>query len=233
MTAASDNIFPKLILVEGAAPASPAASDFKLYVDSSDHLLKMKNSAGTVTTFGTGLVDPMTTRGDIIIRDSSNSTARLAIGSAGTVLSSDGTDVSWQAASGGALAANGTRQTSGADYTTSSTSFGDIDGTNLSVSITTGAHRVKVTFNAFMSVGSASNFCGIDVLVDGTGVGSNGVWVVRPNNNGFTSVSLVYMTAALTAASHTIKLQWKVDGNTATIQRTTAPCVFLVEELPF
>jgi hypothetical protein len=37
----------------------------------------------------------MTTRGDIIIRDSGNVTARLGIGAAGTSLVSDGTDVSW------------------------------------------------------------------------------------------------------------------------------------------
>jgi len=38
------------------------------------------------------LADPMTTRGDVIVRDSSNATARLAVGSANTVLKSDGTD---------------------------------------------------------------------------------------------------------------------------------------------
>jgi hypothetical protein len=41
------------------------------------------------------LTDPMTTRGDIIVRNASNVTARLAIGSAGKILSSDGTDPSW------------------------------------------------------------------------------------------------------------------------------------------
>ena len=41
------------------------------------------------------LADPMTTRGDIIVRDSSNATARLAAGSANTVLTSDGTDPSY------------------------------------------------------------------------------------------------------------------------------------------
>lgn len=50
MTVASNNIFPKVTLVEGAAPSSPAATNFSLYFDSSDHLLKWKNSAGTVTT---------------------------------------------------------------------------------------------------------------------------------------------------------------------------------------
>ena len=41
------------------------------------------------------LDDPMTTRGDMIVRNSSNTTARLAVGSANTVLKSDGTDISW------------------------------------------------------------------------------------------------------------------------------------------
>ena len=67
---------------------------------------------------GGGLSDPMSTRGDIIIRDATNTTARLANGAAGTVLSSDGTDTSWQAPasnlnqstvlkSGGAISING------------------------------------------------------------------------------------------------------------------------------
>lgn len=38
------------------------------------------------------LIDPMTTRGDILVRNSSNVTARLAVGAAGTALVSDGTD---------------------------------------------------------------------------------------------------------------------------------------------
>jgi hypothetical protein len=44
----------------------------------------------------TGFADPMTTRGDIIFRDSSNTTARLGRGTADQVLRSDGTDLSWQ-----------------------------------------------------------------------------------------------------------------------------------------
>ena len=50
---------------------------------------------------GGGLTDPMTTRGDLIYRNPSNVTARLGIGGSGTVLSSDGTDASWQTPSSG------------------------------------------------------------------------------------------------------------------------------------
>jgi hypothetical protein len=41
------------------------------------------------------LSDPMTTRGDIVVRNSSNTTARLGVGAAGTAIRSNGTDPSW------------------------------------------------------------------------------------------------------------------------------------------
>lgn len=47
---ASDNLFPKVILVEGTTPANPSAGDQKIFIDSADHKLKRVNSSGTVTT---------------------------------------------------------------------------------------------------------------------------------------------------------------------------------------
>lgn len=47
------------------------------------------------TTAAAQLSDPMTTRGDSIIRNSSNATARLAVGAANRVMTSNGTDPSW------------------------------------------------------------------------------------------------------------------------------------------
>mgnify|MGYP003134251522 CR=1 FL=1 len=52
-------------------------------------------------TVTSGYSDPLTTRGDILHRNSSNATARLAVGSNGYILKSDGTDVAWAAASSG------------------------------------------------------------------------------------------------------------------------------------
>ena len=48
--------------------------------------------------------DVITTRGDIIVRDASNATARLAVGSANTVLKSDGTDVAYAQVAGAMIA---------------------------------------------------------------------------------------------------------------------------------
>lgn len=48
-----------------------------------------------LTNLPTGFADPMTSRGDIIVRNSSNVTARLGKGTAGQVIKSDGTDVGY------------------------------------------------------------------------------------------------------------------------------------------
>ncbi|MCP4651701.1 MAG: hypothetical protein GY853_16690 [PVC group bacterium] len=44
---------------------------------------------------------PLSTRGDILIRNAANATARLGIGANTFVLTSDGTDISWAASAGG------------------------------------------------------------------------------------------------------------------------------------
>ena len=48
---ASDNLFPKLLLTEGAAPATPAAGTVILYAKA-DGKLYMKDAAGTETAWG-------------------------------------------------------------------------------------------------------------------------------------------------------------------------------------
>lgn len=98
-----DNLSPYLTMVETAEPTAPDAGQQRLYVDPVTHLLMIVDSTGAQSSVaGTaGLTDPMTTRGDIIVRNASNVTARLAIGSSGKVLQSDGTDISWQTPAGG------------------------------------------------------------------------------------------------------------------------------------
>ena len=104
-------------------------------------------------TFANVLVDPMTTRGDVIVRNASNATARLGIGGAGTFLSSDGTDVSWATPSGSGsyyapntLVANATD----ADFTATANGVHNIlDGvasTNRVITIPTGANGDVMKF---------------------------------------------------------------------------------------
>lgn len=84
----------KLILVEqGSTPSSPSAGKQKLFVRSSDHLLCIVDSAGTVTPYGGALVNPMTTAGDIIIGGASGTPARLALAASGKVPTGSGSSV--------------------------------------------------------------------------------------------------------------------------------------------
>ena len=53
------------------------------------------DGAGGGAVVAPALVEPLTTRGDIVVRNASNLTARLAVGSASNVVLTDGTDVSW------------------------------------------------------------------------------------------------------------------------------------------
>jgi hypothetical protein len=221
---------------DGSDFTNPSADSRRLFLGE-DGQLHVKDSAGTVTDIGTGsginstIVDA---KGDIIAATAADTVARLAVGANDTHLvaaSGESTGLKWVAP----LAAAGTKQVSGADYTTTSGTYADIDGTNLSVTLTTAAHRVLVTLTCGITLSSISFAGNIDVLVDGasdSGLGT-GAWQMRPiRASEYTSVTWSYMTAALTAASHTIKLQWKTSGGTLTINRSTFPCTYTVQELP-
>jgi len=56
---ASNNKFPSLLVGEGAAPTTPAATTQRLFVDSADHKLKRVDSSGTVTAIETGPFAPL------------------------------------------------------------------------------------------------------------------------------------------------------------------------------
>ncbi len=77
---------------------------------SKTHGIKWANQAS-------GFADPMTTRGDVIIRDASNATARLGVGTNGQALVSDGTDISWGTAGGGATYLTGLSDVNSATVT--------------------------------------------------------------------------------------------------------------------
>lgn len=68
-----------------------------------EHVLTKDTATGNAVykAAAGGFADPMTTRGDIIYKDSGGTTTRLAAGTATHVLTSDGTDIGWAAAAGG------------------------------------------------------------------------------------------------------------------------------------
>lgn len=103
-----------------ATPTAGNLADGELAINTQDEKLYFKNAAGTVKLLaanitpvangGTGqttasaafnALAPVTTTGDLIIGNGSNSSTRLPIGTNGYVLTSDGTTASWQASTGG------------------------------------------------------------------------------------------------------------------------------------
>lgn len=135
------------------------------------------------------LADPMTTRGDIIVRDSSNATARLAVGSANTVLKSDGTDASWGYTVG--TAANNLVQLNG------SAQLPAVSGANL-----TNLPIIDVSSDVrFLALQVASDRIGLedgiaDPLVDETDIDNS-----TSTNELFNSAGTYYTGASLTAVA--------------------------------
>jgi len=88
--------------------------EYIIVVDSSPLVVRIPEPTYIIITAcatnGGGFSDPMTTRGDIIYRDSANATTRLGRGTANQILKSDGTDISWQDETGGGNIVAGTAQ---------------------------------------------------------------------------------------------------------------------------
>lgn len=103
------------------------------------------------------------------------------------------------------------------DYTETSTTFVDVDATNLALTITTNGGDVLVGFHGSFNNGSGDVF--LDVAVDGTRDGGDDGYIRVRTASGVTqnAASFTRTITGLSAASHTFKLQWKVTGGTETL----------------
>ena len=111
----------------------------------------------------------------------------------------------------------------GGNYSTTSTAFVDVDGTNLAATITTHGGPVLVLASG-VYYGSASIVISLDIAVDGTRLGSSfaeGLYrkAVSTGADAFTLAALV---TGLSAGAHTFKLQWKVNTGTGYLQSAAA-----------
>lgn len=110
------NALFEAIATRNAGTSAPTTTfPHMLWVDETNDLIKIRNEANTAwvdfynwdgsaaptPASGGGGSSPITTRGDIIRGDSGGAEERLALGTNGQVLKSDGTDVVWAAESGG------------------------------------------------------------------------------------------------------------------------------------
>jgi hypothetical protein len=103
-----------------------------------------------------------------------------------------------------------------ANYTTTSTTFVNVDNTDgkLSLTLTTTGGAVMIGFFGYAYASGNTGF--LDVELDGTRIGGDDGLVVFYNN--IATTSFVLLKTGLSAGSHTFKLQWKVaGGGTATL----------------
>lgn len=106
-----------------------------------------------------------------------------------------------------------------ANWTTTSTSFVDVDGTDLSLAITTTGGDVMIGFHG--NVSSLNNYVWFDVTMDGTRIGTDdgfmGIYATSSTNIMVSPVSFVRLVTNVAAGSHTFKLQWKASAGTITL----------------
>jgi hypothetical protein len=168
----------------------------------------------------TGLSDPMTTRGDVIVRNASNVTARLAIGSSGKVLQSDGTDVSWQTPAAGASPLLAVlRYRPGSDSTilsSASTTLTDVDATNCAITFTAPA-STNVIVDCRCNIQSpTNNYARLGLREATTNIAAASNVVFTPGTT-ILAVGTSFLLSGISAGSHTYKLAFSVAGGTGII----------------
>lgn len=112
------------------------------------------------------------------------------------------------------------------DYTTTSTSLVDIDGTNLSLTFTTDGSDVLVIFAGYGDNSGTNGEVLVAVKVDSTDFEiTSGT---SPTGNAAINLGFIYIFTGLSAASHTFIMRWKVAAGTGTI--TAGTTLFDVRE---
>ncbi len=131
--------------------------------------------------------------------------------------------------SGGALQVARVIRTAG-DYQTTSSSFIDVDPSNLVINMTTGANWVLLLLLG-SSYASGIQYECFDFTIDGTRQGgSYGVQYVQPYY--LQDLQIIWL-AQVSAGSHVFKPQWRANGSTCTLRASNqySPLVFAVVEL--
>jgi hypothetical protein len=105
------------------------------------------------------------------------------------------------------------------NYTTVSSSFVDVDSTNLSITLSLKGTKAFVYFVGLVAAGTGAAM--LDFSVNGTRVGSAGVdgiaRIAVGNTINNQTVTLCHLVTGLTPGQNIFKLQWRSNGGTATL----------------
>lgn len=148
---------------------------------------------------------------------------------AGTTKRITGADLASEL-TGASLAFGQAHLTSGDLTGLGSTSFADLTGAT--VTISTGAHRVRVYCIAVCEGQNLGQNFHLDLNIDGTRVGgTNGLNWFNTYSSSRIDMGFTYVTDVLTAASHTFKLQYRVQSGTLKVYASsTNPLIIQAEE---
>lgn len=109
------------------------------------------------------------------------------------------------------------------DYSTTSTTFVDVDSAKFAYTLDTEGGDIMIGWFGSVRLSQVDRYFYFDVLVNTLGRvgGDDGLIVCRnPSvtiNNRTIAVSFVFLLRSVPAGTHTFKLQWKVDGASATL----------------
>lgn len=114
------------------------------------------------------------------------------------------------------------------NYTTTSTSLVDIDGTNMVTTLTTGGGDLRVTFTGsiYRTAGTAQDII-VAVLLDGTGY-----QLSQRLDAGSFNVSFTRVFNGISAGSHTLRMRWRLTVLGTTMTLNGLDSHFSVRELP-
>lgn len=177
------------VLLKGVAASRPAANTVAkgtIYSATDTGAISQSDASSwsTFATISSGLADPMTTRGDIIVRNASNATARLGIGASGRVLTSDGTDIAWTAPAAGSSTASYVKAYANATQTLGAATLTAV-AFNLEEA-DTDAYHDNSTNNTRFTVPSGKD--GVFLALGYVFSGINGVFLARWRKNGSTAI---------------------------------------------
>jgi len=155
-------------------------------------------------------------QGDVFFRNSSGNIARLAPGTSGYFLKTNGAtaDPSWAVSSGGSTIQTSQVSTI-ASVNTSSTSYTD---SGLTVTFTPTASSNVLILLDFIWYNSGASTNSAQIMVDGVAVGTIPCCQTDFDTaSKATNVSAHLIQTALTNASHTITIQYKASANTLNV----------------
>lgn len=230
-----------------------------LTISTTTGTLTLANGSSLITSGGNSLTFTTTASTNVTLPTSgtlvnSAVTTLSSLASIGTITSGTwtgtaigatygGTGINSSASTGYATVAGGTWSISAypvynrvvrtaGDVTTTSTNLTDLTGA--SITLTTGAFPLQVNFTCSHRNDTAGGGIYVNVDVDGSNeLGTAGAYAAHNTlTSNFQMGAIAHQTAALSAASHTVKIRWKVDSGTGTISGGSAvPYSFSVAEV--